>query len=140
VVADHAVLQRYLHRQGPALAHAAATGALAEAPRLSLVAARRPEVLRDYGPFEEWPHAEGGHLGINPLFIDQGPDGRGNVRLRRFPSARYEEEHAESKDYLPEMVEMPVEIGAALAQGKRTPEMENFIAHCVVLGLPRRYR
>jgi SAM-dependent methyltransferase/uncharacterized protein YbaR (Trm112 family) len=140
LVADHVVLQRYLQRQGPALARSADTGSLTEAPRLSLVAARRPEVFQDYGPFEDWPHA-GGHLGVNPLFVDQGRDRRGNLRLqRRFPSVRYEEEHTESKDYLPETVEVPMDVLADLERGKRTPEMEKLIAQCVVLGLPDRYR
>jgi SAM-dependent methyltransferase/uncharacterized protein YbaR (Trm112 family) len=140
LVADKVVLQRYLQRQGPALARSADTGDLTEAPRLSLVAARRPEVFQDDGPFEEWPHA-GGHLGVNPLFVDQGRDRRGNMCLqRRFPSARYEEEHAESKDYLPETVEVPLDMLADLERGKRTPEMEKLIEQCVVLGIPDRYR
>jgi ubiquinone/menaquinone biosynthesis C-methylase UbiE len=140
LVSDRITLRRYLQRQGLALARSADTGYLTNAPRLSLVATRRLEVFRDYGPFEDWPHAWG-HLGLNPLFVAQGRDEHENVHLRRrFPSAHYEEEHVESKEYLPETVEVPGDVLADLEGGKRTPGIEKLIEQCVVLGIPDLYR
>ncbi len=96
-------------------------------------------MLQDYGPFEEWPHAEG-HLRLNPLYLEERRDSCGNVHLRReFPSTFYEQDHVEYKKYLPEVVEVHTEILANLAQGKRTPEVERLIDQFVVLGMPERY-
>jgi ubiquinone/menaquinone biosynthesis C-methylase UbiE len=139
-VANSAVLDRYLQKYGPPLARSAGREALAHEPHLSLVAAHDQEVFQDYGPFVNWPHAEG-HLSLNPLYAVERREGSGNVCLRRtFPSAIYEEEHAECKEYLPEIVEIQSEILADLAQGKRTPEVKKLIEQYVVLGMPERYR
>lgn len=140
VVIDSEVLARYGRKQGPPLASSADMDRLAQAPLLSLVASHQQEVFRDYGPFEDWPHAEG-RLGMNPLYVVEDRDRLGNVRLhRRFPSAFYEEEHAECRDYLPETVEVPRDLWANLADGKRGPEVERLIEQCVVMGMPKRYR
>jgi hypothetical protein len=78
---------------------------------------------------------------VNPLYEVERRDEFGNVRLRRtFPSALYEEENAECKEYLPEIVEIQSEILADLAQGKRTAGVEKLIEQYVVLGMPERYR
>jgi SAM-dependent methyltransferase len=139
LVAASDVLARYLHKHGPALARAADPGHLADEMHLSLVASHRPEVLRDYGPFPDWPHAEGA-LGVNPLYVAEARDGCGNVQLRRtFPSAFYEAGHADCKQYLPAAVAVRAAVWADLAQGKRTPEMERLIEQCVVVGMPERY-
>ena len=140
LVADSDVLTRYLQKKGPPLARSADTTRLAHEPLLSLVASRREEILRDYGALDDWPHAEG-CLVLNPLYVEQARDPSGTVCLRRtFPSAFYEEDHAEYKQYLPETVEVPLEVLGDLAQGKRTPIIENLIEQCVVLGMPERYR
>jgi SAM-dependent methyltransferase len=140
LVADRDVLARYLQKQGPPLAHSADLKHLAHEPLLSIVASRRQEVFQDYDPFEDWPHAEG-RLRLNPLYVEEGRNGLRNTRLRRtFPSAFYEEDHTESKKYLPEAVEVPAEVVAGLAHGERMPEVERLIEQCVVLGMPERYR
>jgi ubiquinone/menaquinone biosynthesis C-methylase UbiE/uncharacterized protein YbaR (Trm112 family) len=140
LVADSDVLTRYLQRKGPPLARSADTTRLAHEPLLSLVASHRGDVLRDYGAFEEWPHAEG-CLVLNPLYVEQGRNHSGTICLRRaFPSAFYEEDHAEYKQYLPETVEVSLEVLGDLAQGKRTAVIEKLIERCVVLGMPERYR
>jgi ubiquinone/menaquinone biosynthesis C-methylase UbiE/uncharacterized protein YbaR (Trm112 family) len=139
-VANSAVLGRYLQKHGPPLARSAGIESLAHEPRLSLVASHAQEVFQDYGPFANWPHAEG-HLSLNPLYAAERREGSRTVCLRRtFPSASYEEEHAECKAYLPEIVEIPSEILADLAQGKRTPGVKKLIEQYVVLGMPERYR
>jgi SAM-dependent methyltransferase len=140
LVVDSDVLARYRHKLGPSLARTADMKHLVQAPLLSLVASHRQGIFQDYGPFEDWPHAWG-CLGINPLFITEKRDESGNVYLRRmFPSAFYEEEHAECKDYLPETVKVPSDLWANLSDGKRGPEVERLIEQCVVMGIPKRYR
>src|SRR5712692_1663324 len=140
LVSNNDVLTRYLQKKGPPLARSADTTRLAHEPLLSLVVSHRPEVLRDYGAFEDWPHAEG-CLVLNPLYVEQARDSAGTVCLRRtFPSAFYEEDHAEYKQYLPETVEVPLEVLRDLAQGKRTAITEKLIGQCVVLGIPEKYR
>ncbi len=139
LVADSDVLTRYLQKKGPPLARSADTTRLTHEPLLSLVASHREEVLRDYGAFEDWPHAEG-RLVLNPLYVEQARHPSGTVCLRRtFPSAFYEEDHAEYKQYLPETVEVPLEVLGDVAQGKRTPIMEKLIERCIVVGMPERY-
>jgi hypothetical protein len=78
---------------------------------------------------------------VNLLYRQEGPDSAGNFRLRRtFPSALYEEDHAEIKAFIPEAVEISPATLADLARGKRTPGVERLLAQCVVLGMPERYK
>jgi SAM-dependent methyltransferase/uncharacterized protein YbaR (Trm112 family) len=140
LIADSDILAHYLQKQGPPLARPPALGRLAHAPLLSIVAAHRPEVLQDYGPFDDWPHAKG-RLTLNPLFVEETRNSLGNVQLRRtFPTDFYEEENAECKQYLPEVVSVNPQLLVDLTHAKRTQEMEHLIEQCVVLGLPERYR
>ena len=77
LVADSDVLAQYLKKQGPRLACPTEIKRLAQEPLLSIVASHRQEVFKDYGCFDEWPHAEG-RLGLNPLYrIEEGRDARG---------------------------------------------------------------
>jgi SAM-dependent methyltransferase/uncharacterized protein YbaR (Trm112 family) len=139
LVDDSDVLTRYLQKKGPPLARSADITRLTHEPLLSVVASHREEVLRDYGTFEDWPHAEG-CLMLNPLYVEQARDPSGAVCLRRtFPSAFYEEDHTEYKQYLPETVQAPLEVLRDLAEGKRTAIMEKLIERCIVLGFPERY-
>ena len=138
LVADSDVLSRYLQKQGPPLACPTEIERLAHEPLLSIVASHRQEVFKDYGCFEEWPHAEG-RLGLNPLYIidEKSGDSPGDVQLlRMFPSAFYIEDHAQSREYLPETVKAHSQVLDDLACGKRTPEMERLIEQFVVLGMP----
>lgn len=141
LVANSDILSRYLEKQGPSLARPAEIGHLAGDPWLSVVASHRQELFRDYGPFEDWPHAEG-CLRLNPLYREERRDELGNLHLRRvFPSAWYEYENAEYryKQYLPETVSVEETVLVDLAQGKRTSEVERLIEQCVVVGMPERY-
>jgi SAM-dependent methyltransferase len=140
LVADSDVLAGYRHKRGPSLARPDNMRHLAQAPHLSMVASHRKEVFRDYGPFEDWPHA-GGRLGVNPLFHVEEREESGYVHLRRlFPSVFYEEQHAACKDYLPETVKIPSDLWANLSNGTRGPELERLIEQCVAIGMPERYR
>lgn len=139
LISDSDILARYLQKQGPPLARSPDLGRLTHEPLLSVVASHRPEILQDYGPFEDWPHAEG-RLTLNPLFVEEPRNSLGNVQLRRtFPTDFYEEENAECKQYLPEVVSVNAQVLVDLACAKRTPELERLIEQCVVLGLPERY-
>ena len=139
LVADSDILVRYLQKKGPSLACSGDIERLAHAPLLSVVASHRQEVFQDYGSFDEWPHADG-HLGLNPLYVEERHDSVEAVQLRRrFPSAFYIEEHAQCKEYLPEAVSVNSQVLADLAQGVRTPEMKRLIDQFVVLGMPARY-
>jgi hypothetical protein len=110
MVPDDHVLGRYLKKHGPALSQPTDFTLLAKAPLLSIVASPRQNLFQDYGPFTDWPHAEG-RLRVNPLFREQQGDRNGGVILRRtYPSAFYEADHAESNNYLPERVELERQI------------------------------
>jgi hypothetical protein len=138
VVADTDVLARYFQKQGPPLAKSGEKENLERAPLLSMAASRRPDILRDHGAFQDWPHAQG-RLRLNFLYKEESREG-GVVRLRRtFPTARSEADQAEIKPYLPEIVEAPVSALEDLQQGKRTPDVETLIAQGVVMGMPERY-
>ncbi len=140
LVGSRAVLMRYLQKQGPPLERLTEMEHLAREPLLSLVASRREDVFQDYGPFENWPHAVGS-LGLNPLYVEERRAEGGSTYLcRKFPSAFYEEEHAECKEYLPERVEVSLDVLANLACGTKTLARDRLAEQCVVLGMPERYR
>jgi hypothetical protein len=115
---------------------------LGAAPWLSLVAAQRSEVFRDYSEFKEWPHLEGCRLGINPLYTEQGRDSSGNVLLRRvFPNLHYQQENeSRNGQYSPETVTVSSKGMKDAVSGNRTPEIEKLIEHGVVLGFPEPER
>jgi SAM-dependent methyltransferase len=140
LLADNDVLTRYLKKQGPSLACSASIDDLAREPLLSIVASHRQEIFRDYGSFEKWPHGEG-QLVLNPLYtIEDRRDSLKDVKLRRaFPSVFYLEDHAQSKEYLPETVKVPAQVLADLSHGKRTDDVEKLVSQFVVLGVPERY-
>jgi ubiquinone/menaquinone biosynthesis C-methylase UbiE len=140
IVADSDVLTRYLKKEGPALARSADNERLSREPLVSIVASRHTELFRDYGVFQEWPHAEG-RLDINPLYSMDPQSSNGEIRLRRtFPSDYYAREHAESMEYLPEAVTTDSRTLADLAEGNRTADVERLVAQFVAVGMPARYR
>jgi SAM-dependent methyltransferase/uncharacterized protein YbaR (Trm112 family) len=140
LVVDADVLARYLRKQGPPLARSADLERLAAAPLLSILATHSSSVFKDHGGFEDWPHAAG-VLGVNPLYVvSGGRDESGTVTLRReFPSAWYEEDNSECKQYLPEQVRVSSRVLTDLEDGGRTPEIDRLMDHLVVLGLPQRF-
>ena len=140
LVSDSSVLARYLQKQGPPLGRSAEGGDLANEPTVSVVASPRQEVFKDYGTLQDWPHAEG-CLELNPLYTEEKHDRLGNVLLHRtFPTAWYEKDNAECKEYLPETVAISSSVLVDLERRKRTPQVERLIEQCVVLGMPERYR
>jgi hypothetical protein len=140
IVADGDILNRYLRKEGPPLATQSETEYLNHKPVLSIVASSRQDLFCDGGTLDDWPHAKG-RLGINPLYtVERGEGPSGKVSLhRRFPSRFFEEDHAESKTFLPETVELDSRTLRDLAEGARTPAIEALIDHMIVLGLPENY-
>ncbi len=137
-IADSHILRCYLQKQGPPLAASTTRQDLSEAPLLSLVASHREDIFKDYGTFADWPHAVG-QLRLNPLYKVEERE-NDFVRLRRtFPSHSYREEHAESEEYLPETVHVRSQTLNDLAQGNRTPEVEDLLGRVVALGMPKGY-
>jgi SAM-dependent methyltransferase/uncharacterized protein YbaR (Trm112 family) len=133
------VLERYLRREGPAMARSSEVEEVAGEPWLSLVVSTDRTVFRNYGRFEDWPHATG-RLAVNPLYAESGRDNLGNVNLRRiFPGSFYEAENAECKAYLPEAVSVHETVLSEIAQGRRTPQVDRLVEQCVVVGMPDRY-
>lgn len=136
LIADNDVLERYLKKQGPALAQSEDMQRLATEPVATVVASYREEIFRDYGFFEDWPHAQGS-LKLNPLY--RRHEGDRSVILRRtFPSKFYEE-NSECKSYLPEVVTVGTGALSDMLDGKRTPEVERLIEQSVILSIPDRY-
>jgi hypothetical protein len=112
---------------------------LEKTPLVSLVASRRQELFRNHPRFDERPHARG-HLGLNPLYRPSAPTAMSDLNLRLvFPSTFYEQENMECKAYLPESVTVSSSLWDDIAQGRRTPEVQNLIAQCVLLDVPPRY-
>jgi SAM-dependent methyltransferase/uncharacterized protein YbaR (Trm112 family) len=139
LLADQDILARYFRKEGPCLARQVSLTQLAGEPTLSLVVSHRDKIFRDYGPFDDWPHAYG-RLSINPLYVKEGPLSSGGVCLKRnLPSHHFEQEHPEITGYLPDRVDLPSTILESLDKQQRTPEMEELIARCVILGLPDAY-
>jgi SAM-dependent methyltransferase len=139
LVANGDILARYLKKQGPSLQQPAETARLTGEPWLSLVASYRQEVFQDYGCLTEWPHAEG-RLALNQLYEEEKRDELGNIYLRRkFPSAWFEIEDAECKQYEPETVSVRAETLKDLARGIRSTGVERLIELFVVVGMPERY-
>jgi SAM-dependent methyltransferase/uncharacterized protein YbaR (Trm112 family) len=142
IISNDAIMDRYVKKQGPALESQIDFAELGVAPWLSLVAAQRSEVFRDYSEFKEWPHLEGCRLGINPLYTEQGRDSSGNVLLRRvFPNLHYQQENeSRNGQYSPETVTVSSKGMKDAVSGNRTPEIEKLIEHGVVLGFPEPER
>ena len=138
IVADSAVLRRYLRREGPPLDHSSETRDLAQEPLISLVASRREELFQDYGTFDDWPHATG-KLTFNRLYTESERTAAKLCLKRSFPSSFYEQDHAQSKEYLPETVELTSQTLEDLAQERQTPDIERLIAKCVLLNMPEQF-
>ena len=99
------------------------------------------------------PEATGpaGVLRVNPLYAPVGADAPGSnargaaapgapLRLRlRFPSEDYEDEYGACRRYLPEEVTLDPAILAAVAEGRRSAEVEELVRRRVVLDVPPRY-
>lgn len=139
IVSDRRVLERYLQRRGPALGSQVELADLVEEPTFSLAASRNQAIFRDHTEFASWPHAQG-RLSVNPLYVTERTDHHGTTLFRRiFPSDFYEEENKDCKSYLPEAVAVSSHVLQEMETGGSSPEFEQLLAQCVVLGLPERY-
>lgn len=139
ILSDRVILERYLQGLGPALERPIPPDALAGEKWISIVASRRRDVFRDYGPLGPWPHGVG-RLAVNPLYVERRRDASGDVELERvFPTEWYAFENAESREYMPERVTMTAADREDIAAGRRTPRVEEWIRATVVFGTPERY-
>jgi ubiquinone/menaquinone biosynthesis C-methylase UbiE len=141
ILANADVLRRYTAKLGPCLAQSSEKQTLDSEPWFSIVATRREELLYDRGRFEDWPHAEG-RLELNPLYRPVTDLGKatGEILFRRtFPSVWYELEDGDCKKYEPETVSVSTKVLQDLSNQKRTAEMEDLIAQCVIVGIPDRF-
>jgi SAM-dependent methyltransferase len=132
------LLDDYLAMRGPRLADDEGIGRLAGQKWLSLVACEDQAMLRDHEGFQEWPHGAG-RLRINPLYqTSQAPDGSTRLAFQ-FPSRWYEFENGDCLRYMPKDASISREALAQMGRGIRTPEVEELIRQCVVVGMPERY-
>ena len=139
MITNQDVLDRYGEKCGPDLSRSSTTMALNQEPWFSIVATNNEEWLVDQGPFDDWPHAEG-VLDLNPLYKLVISNEKGDVLYRHtFPSSWYEKEDGGCRQYEPEEVWIVSEVLHDLSLRKRTPAMEDLIAHCVIVGMPERF-
>jgi SAM-dependent methyltransferase len=140
IVPDRQVLARYLQGLGPDCSRSLPAEAMQNEPKVSIIACARPEALRDYGRFNDWPHAEGS-LKLNPLFgVESVPDNQSVIRLERhYPSEFFEKENIESKEYLPEYVAVSRQTLEDIRKKHLSPEVLDLIERFVVLAMPDCY-
>jgi SAM-dependent methyltransferase len=140
VLANSEIVKRYTKKLGPVLARSSDKQVLDHEPWFSIVATKREELLIDRGLFVDWPHAEG-PLELNPLYQPVHKNLAGETLYRHtFPSSWYEQEDGDCRKYEPESVLISSEILRDLSSGKRTDDMEDLIARCVIIGVPDRFK
>ena len=135
------VLDQYVKKCGPAISRSSAKHVLDNDPWVSIVATKREELLVDRGPLADWPHAEG-RLELNPLYKPDEDlrNGTGQTLYRHtFPSSWYEQEDGDCRKYEPDKVSISSQVLNDLSVGKRTADMEDLIARCVIVGIPDRF-
>ena len=139
ILANSELLNRYMNKYGPVLAQSSETQILDNEQWFSIVATKREELLVDRGQFADWPHAEA-PLELNSLYKPVKRNVNGDTLFKHtFPSMWYELEDGDCLKYEPEQVLISSQILEDLSSGKRTAEMEDLIAHCVILGVPDRF-
>jgi len=135
---DH-ILERYIHKKGPDLANELPLEEMENTGWVSIVASHRKDIFKEYGTFNEWPHALG-YLKINPLYLESGRDTDGSVTYKfTFPDKWYEYEDNQWKKYAPETIKISKDALKAISDNKRTPEVNDLISKFVVLGMPQHY-
>lgn len=138
LIADRELLRRYRDGRLPDLAAEPAAGALDGEKWISLVSSRDPDVLRDHGRLDGWPHGRG-RLALNPLYGASDEADGGVLLTFSFPSRWYAFENGACLEYMPETIRVGRETLGAIARGERTADVEELVRQCVVLGLPARY-
>jgi SAM-dependent methyltransferase/uncharacterized protein YbaR (Trm112 family) len=135
VLSDDVIVERY--RRGLGLpagpGHEADRGDVST--RVTVVIARDESDLIDHGPFLDWPHARG-VLQINPLYEVTGRTSEGMVYERRLPSDVFRVDNPSVDEYLPERVVVADTTLRALADGRRSPDVDDLIASLIVIGGP----
>jgi ubiquinone/menaquinone biosynthesis C-methylase UbiE len=139
IVGEDMILERYVRKHGPDLSKDLDQDEVNKFKWLSIIASHRKDLFQVHGEFLDWPHALG-RLRINPLYHNCGRDETGNSVFKfKFPSQWYEFEDRGWLEYAPKRAEVPPRIIQNVASGLRTPEMEDLIAKCVILGMPEYY-
>ncbi len=136
LVSDRELLDRYVAGQAPDLSAERPPDEIAREKWLSLVVDRGGKALRDHGAFPAWPHGFG-RMRVNPLYAEDAANRR--RRSLRMPSPWFDFENGACRAYMPESIELSDGVVAALEAGRRTPETEELVRRCVVLGFPERY-
>jgi len=140
IVSDESILACYLEKRGPALGSPSNLDKVSKAELMTLVASRRPDVMRAHPTFETWPHANG-TLGINPLYV-VCQENQEVLLGREFPSDQYEGENQACKSYMPESARLSHSLYAQLSDHSaslETPGVEDLTDTFVVVGMPVGY-
>ena len=105
-------------------------------PSLTLVASRRPGVLRRM-PAPE-PAGVAGVLAVNPLYAVEVRGGRSTLTLR-FPTPEYEEEFGHGRRYLPDRVQVDADLSGPIDPRRLGPRYRELRRRRVILDVPVRY-
>ncbi len=130
---------RYLEGRGPDLSRIDRSDELENQKWLSIIASKNQGLFSPQGEFEDWPHATG-RLNLNPLYVHQVADSKEMAVFKfEFPSRWYEFEDAAYTEYAPPIVELSDSILEAIAQQRRTEQLEKLIRTFVIIGMPENY-
>ncbi len=134
ILADEAILERYLDRIGPGGLGPEGTET---SQTLSVVAARDPISLHE-GAWDLWPHARG-PLRPHPILEQISAIDGDLVFRRRFPSDTFERDNAAITQYLPQRCTIARSVlGTVVDSDSLDPSTEKLIASVALLGLPEQ--
>ena len=105
-------------------------------PALTLVASRRPGILRR-APAPE-PAGVAGVLAVNPLYTVEVRGGRSVLTLR-FPTPEYEDEFGGCRRYLPDRLVVDGDLSGPIDPRRLGPRYAELRRRRVLLDLPPRY-
>ena len=138
LLSEDELVREYLAGRGPQLAPDGPPASVDHQKWISLVASDDAGRLRNHDRFAAWPHAAG-RLRINPLYR-QSRDDAGNLGLTfEFPSPWYEFENSGCLQYMPRNARVSADALARMERGDRSPELDELVRQCVVVGMPDRY-
>jgi SAM-dependent methyltransferase len=139
MVSNREVLHRYLEKKKPDLSLSGNFNDLKTEHLFSFIIDGTESTFKDNGTFDSWPHAVG-RLTVNPLYRVSNETENETIRyIRTMPSSFFEVEHEEAKHYLPESITIPRSLFGLIPHSTTTPEIENLVKGCVLLGIPERY-
>jgi SAM-dependent methyltransferase/uncharacterized protein YbaR (Trm112 family) len=140
VLGEEAMLQQYLQKRTPDLAHVESDAELEKQKWISVVASRTREAFTASEPFDSYPHAVG-RLQLNPIYAIDGRSPAGDLDMHlEFPSEWYRFENQHYLKYAPEKVRVSGEVVRALEAREGHPELDELVRQCVVVGMPDRYQ